>query len=101
MKWIHHRIRAIRSQAVAAAALLLLGACAGTDAGEQAAAPPLELSADELAALVEAGEVLFLDVRPAKEISEVGTVAGSVPIPIDELPDRLDELPRDRPIVAL
>lgn len=107
----------------AATALLALGACAGDDPEEppaaepavengseagvepattpEAAVAPPELSADELAALVDAGEVLFLDVRPPEEISEIGTVAGYVSIPIDELADRLDELPRERPIVAL
>jgi len=88
--------------ATAAAMLLSLAACAGVDPAEApAAAAPPQLSAEELAALVEAGEVTFLDVRPPLEISEIGTVRGYVSIPIDELPDRLDELPKDRPIVAL
>lgn len=43
--------------------------------------------------------VFFLDVRPADEYA-----AGHLPeahgIPVNELPDRLDELPRDRTIIA-
>jgi NADPH-dependent 2,4-dienoyl-CoA reductase/sulfur reductase-like enzyme/rhodanese-related sulfurtransferase len=42
---------------------------------------------------------LLLDVRTAKEHAS-GRIPGSRHIPVDELRDRLDELPRDRPIAA-
>lgn len=42
---------------------------------------------------------LLLDVRTAKENS-ADTIPGSRHIPVDELRNRLDELPRDRPIAA-
>ena len=45
------------------------------------------------------GEVLVLDVRPPLEYAH-GHLPGALSIPIDELPLRLEELPRDRPIVA-
>lgn len=42
----------------------------------------------------------FLDVRSAQELAELGTLEGYYHIPLDELEDRLDELPRDRPILT-
>ena len=44
-------------------------------------------------------EVLLLDVRPSAEFA-AGYLAGAVSIPLAELPQRLDELPRRRDIVA-
>lgn len=43
---------------------------------------------------------VFLDVRRPEEVAETGTIPGAVLIPIDELPGRLSELPRDRPIIS-
>jgi len=43
------------------------------------------------------GEVTKLDVRTAAENS-LGTISGSVNIPVDELRNRLDEVPRDKPV---
>ncbi|HJO30116.1 MAG TPA: hypothetical protein QGG30_06490 [Acidobacteriota bacterium] len=45
-------------------------------------------------------EVFLLDVRRPSELEEFGMVAGYTNIPIDELADRLNELPRDRPILT-
>ena len=45
------------------------------------------------------GEFL-LDVRDAEEVSRLGALKNAVNIPLDELRDRLGELPRDRRIVA-
>jgi len=42
---------------------------------------------------------LLLDVRDLKEL-EKGTIPGAKHVPLDELRDRLDELPRDKEIVA-
>ena len=44
--------------------------------------------------------VFVLDVRRPDEIQRLGTVEGSTNIPIEELEHRLDELPRDRPILT-
>ena len=57
------------------------------------------LSRDELQEQVQKGTVLLLDVRPALEY-EHGHLAGAVSLPVDQLPIRLEELPRDRPIVT-
>ena len=43
---------------------------------------------------------LFLDVREAKELQDLGTLEGYVHIPIGELESRLAELPKDRPILV-
>ncbi len=45
-------------------------------------------------------DVFVLDVRRPDEIGRLGTVEGSINIPIEELDSRLDELPRDRPILT-
>jgi rhodanese-related sulfurtransferase len=57
------------------------------------------LPRNELEELVERGDVLVIDTRPAIEY-EHGHLPGAVSIPVDELPERLDELPRDGRIVA-
>lgn len=47
-------------------------------------------------------ELTVLDVRSAEEFDgELGHVEGSQLIPLDELRDRVDEVPRDRPVVAV
>jgi rhodanese-related sulfurtransferase len=60
--------------------------------GEQVARPDLERR-------LKTGEVYLIDVRPEVEY-ESGHLPGAVSLPVDELPGRLDRLPRDRPIVA-
>lgn len=44
-------------------------------------------------------DVIVVDVRPREEY-EAGHITGAVSIPLDELADRLDELPEDAEIVA-
>ncbi|MDE2881251.1 MAG: rhodanese-like domain-containing protein [Acidobacteriota bacterium] len=46
------------------------------------------------------GRVLLLDVRTALELAESGTIPGAVHIHLGELADRLEELPRDRPVLT-
>lgn len=58
-----------------------------------------EIDRDSLRALVRAGHVIVLDVRPAEEYA-AGHIPGSVSIPVEELHARLDELPPDAEIVA-
>ena len=45
------------------------------------------------------GEAVVVDVRPSEEF-EAGHIDGAESIPIEELKRRLNELPRDREIVA-
>jgi rhodanese-related sulfurtransferase len=54
---------------------------------------------DELIARLRNGDVVLVDVRPAPEF-EYGHIEGARSIPIDELEDRLAELPADREVVA-
>lgn len=53
----------------------------------------------ELLDLVEAERVTVVDVRPAEEYA-AGHVPGALSLPLDELADRLDELPEGRPVVV-
>ena len=57
------------------------------------------MSRDELQGSLSGDRVFLIDVRPALEF-ESGHLPGAVSIPVEELPSRLDELPRDRRIVA-
>ena len=57
------------------------------------------VSRDQLMELIAEGQAFLIDVRPALEY-ESGHLPGAISIPVDELPARLDELPRDRRIIA-
>ena len=54
---------------------------------------------DELVARLRKGDVVLVDVRPAEEF-QAEHINGARSIPIDELEDRLAELPAGREIVA-
>ena len=43
---------------------------------------------------------IFLDVREAREIEELGTLEGYLNIPIGQIESRLDELPKGQPILV-
>ncbi len=60
---------------------------------------PEQVTRDELMRLAESGGVTVLDVRPREEYDS-GHIPGAVSIPLDELPDRLAELPADQETVA-
>lgn len=57
------------------------------------------ITLDELRAGLATGDMLLLDVRPRLEFA-AGHLPGALSIPLDELPARLDNLPRDRVIVT-
>ena len=57
------------------------------------------IGTDELRRRLDSGDAVVLDVRPAAEYAG-GHLPGAVHIPLEELADRLAELPRDREIVA-
>lgn len=54
---------------------------------------------DDLARRVAQDEVVLIDVRPSLEFA-YGHLRGAMSIPLEELTARLDDLPRDKPIVA-
>lgn len=54
---------------------------------------------DELLGRLRRGDAVLVDVRPRAEF-EAGHIDGARSIPIDELEDRLAELPADREVVA-
>lgn len=58
-----------------------------------------EVTRDELLRRLEAGDVTVVDVRPEEEYT-AGHIPGAVSIPVDELADRLAELPNGTMIVA-
>ncbi len=57
------------------------------------------LARDELREMMKRGNVVVLDVRPTLEFDH-GHIAGAISMPVEELQRRLDELPRDKRIVA-
>jgi rhodanese-related sulfurtransferase/DNA-binding transcriptional ArsR family regulator len=58
-----------------------------------------EMTREDLLARAHAGTVTVLDVRPRQEY-RAGHIPGALSIPLDELSDRLSELPPNREIVA-
>src|SRR5258705_6211483 len=54
---------------------------------------------DELIARLRKGDVVLIDVRPTEEYA-AGHIDGARSVPIEELEDRLAELPADREVVA-
>jgi hypothetical protein len=74
---------------------------AQTPATGQAAQPQApKMASDDVLALVEKGEVFFLDVREPKELEELGTFEGYVNIPVGQLEKRLSEVPKDKAIIT-
>ncbi len=54
---------------------------------------------DELDRLLQDRKAVLLDTRPSTEFQH-GHLPEAISMPIDELPERLHELPQDRPIIA-
>jgi rhodanese-related sulfurtransferase/DNA-binding transcriptional ArsR family regulator len=58
-----------------------------------------EVPRGELESLLAADDIVLIDVRPAIEFQH-GHIRGALAMPVEDLPERLDELPRDKRIVA-
>ena len=54
---------------------------------------------EELRSRLRSGSVVLVDVRPTSEYA-AGHISGATSIPYDELEERINELPRDKEIVA-
>ena len=62
---------------------------------------PLEISVQDLKEARDSGsDLIVLDVREPWE-RDVARLEGTLDIPMNEVPDRLDELPKDKPIAVL
>jgi hydroxyacylglutathione hydrolase len=57
------------------------------------------LTASDLAVAIRGPQPLLVDVRNPSEVA-LGAIPGAVHIPLAQLPARLAEIPRDRPVVA-
>ncbi|MGH3352020.1 MAG: ArsR/SmtB family transcription factor [Nocardioides sp.] len=62
-------------------------------------ADPGEVARQELVDQIEDGRAIVLDVRPAEEY-HAGHIPGALSIPIDLLPERIDDLPDDVDVVV-
>ena len=60
----------------------------------------MRVQAADLDAVLGDENVVLLDVREPWELEEFGTREGYVNIPLGELEDRLDELPKDKTILT-
>lgn len=58
-----------------------------------------QLTRDELLARIKNGSAVVIDVRPAEEWA-AGHIPGALSVPLDDLMNRLDELPEGTEIVA-
>ncbi len=69
-------------------------------AGHDPATCPTEVTVEEASSILESEKPsLLLDVRESYE-AEICSIAGSVNIPISQIPDRIDSLPKDRQILV-
>ena len=59
-----------------------------------------KMASDDVMALLEKGEVFFLDVREPSELEELGTLEGYVNIPLGQIEKRLQEIPKDKAIIT-
>ena len=72
-------------------------ACGGADTDTSTP----KVTGQEIADLLGDPDVFLLDVRGADELTTQGAIEGYTLIPIGELADRLDELPRDKKILTI
>ena len=59
-----------------------------------------KMTSDDVMALLEKGEVFFLDVREPKELEDLGTLEGYVNIPLGQIEKRLSEIPKDKAVIT-
>lgn len=93
-------MRTLINALLLAVALVTIAACA--PAPEAAPAGGFTtISVSDLKARLDAGdELLVLDVRTPEEYAQDGHIAGSTLLPLQELPQRMGELEKDRAIAC-
>ena len=84
---------------VIALIVFLIASLGGEQVSSNAGGLPAFVSVDEAHQLYEAG-TFVLDVRTPEEWNEFHA-PNTILIPLDELASRMDELPKDRPIVVV
>jgi len=60
---------------------------------------PAPMHTAEFTRILGEGDAVVLDVRPPVEF-DAGHIPGALSIPFEELEDRIDEIPRDREVIA-
>jgi hypothetical protein len=77
-------------------------ACLSTRSRDYASAVMrIRIPVEEAFARYEKGEVTIIDqLSTGQDLRATRKIAGAIRIPGDELPDRLDELPRDRGVIS-
>lgn len=88
----------MRRWILSACGALLAVTLAYSQSGPAPAAPKMD--SDDVFALVEKGEVFFLDVREPDELERLGTFEGYVNIPLGQIEQRLSEIPKDKAIIT-
>ena len=58
-----------------------------------------QISAVEASVLYKSGKAVLLDVREESELA-ICKLEGALHIPMGEIPDRCDALPKDKPVIA-
>jgi rhodanese-related sulfurtransferase len=87
----------VQMRAIAEARLTEIGAITRTYVERRGLLEPVDQ--DALVRRVQEGEVTVIDVRPVAEY-EADHLPGAISMPLDELEERLQELPKDRQVVA-
>lgn len=67
--------------------------------GSSPATTAKNISVEQAEGFYTSGKVFFLDVREVEEWNQLH-IPGATLIPLGELPERLEELPKDQPIVV-
>ncbi|GIV92825.1 MAG: hypothetical protein KatS3mg056_1534 [Chloroflexus sp.] len=82
--------------------LALLTACGTTTASTSTTSTPANITVARLKSMLDQNETFFLlDVRTPAEFVQDGRIAQATLIPLQELEQRLSELPTDKPIVCI
>ncbi|MGQ9611823.1 rhodanese-like domain-containing protein [Chloroflexus sp.] len=82
--------------------LALLPACGTTTASTSTISTPANITVARLKSMLDQNETFFLlDVRTPAEFVRDGRIAQATLIPLQELEQRLSELPTDKPIVCI
>lgn len=81
---------------------LVLGVCGSGCVSAEQAQQVKQLSPDEVKhCQMQRPRCVLLDVREPRELAEVGAIDGSINIPLSQLEQRLQEIPKDRTVVAI